>query len=164
MNDLRRCEPDDAARMHAIVSQAAATYAAILGEDFEPGGYMPVAELLSEMKRMTFYGTVKDGVLAGVIGYQPLRRVALVRHAYVSPEWQRQGLGSRLIRHVEGLARADRYDRLLVGTYAAAEWAINFYRRHGFVFCNDSQGLLARYWDIPRDQATASLVLEKKFT
>src|SRR5882672_7250098 len=77
---------------------------------------------------VVFWGYEADGALVGVIGIQPVRDVDLIRHAYVLPGNQRLGVGSALIEHLRRLS-----DRpMLVGTWAAAEWAINFYRRHGF--------------------------------
>ena len=62
------------------------------------------------------------------MGIQPVGDVDLIRHAYVSPGSQRRGVGGALLEH---LARSTTR-RMLVGTWAAAEWAIRFYRHHGF--------------------------------
>jgi hypothetical protein len=50
---------------------------------------------------------------------------------------------------------------MLVGTWAAASWAIDFYRRHGFVLTSEDEKtrLLSTYWDIPRRQIETSVVL-----
>ena len=50
---------------------------------------------------------------------------------------------------------------ILVGTWAAAEWAIAFYRRYGFVQVTPEERtrLLRRYWDIPDRQIETSVVL-----
>jgi hypothetical protein len=50
---------------------------------------------------------------------------------------------------------------VLVGTRAAAAWAIAFYRRHGFeqVSPEEKTRLLRRYWDIPERQIETSVVL-----
>ena len=113
-----------------------------------------------------------DG-LVGVMGYQPLGEVTLVRHAYVLPERQCEGIGSRLLERLMGMTpgsfrgrtgreAADGPSRLLVGTWQAATWAVRFYERHGFRRLGDgeSQELLRRYWEIPSRQMETSLVLE----
>jgi N-acetylglutamate synthase-like GNAT family acetyltransferase len=46
---------------------------------------------------------------------------------------------------------------MLVGTWAAAEWAIRFYRRYGFEPA--PQDLLRTYWTIPERQIETSVVL-----
>ena len=50
---------------------------------------------------------------------------------------------------------------MLVGTWAAAEWAIRFYRRHGFelVSPEHKDALLRTYWTIPERQIETSVVL-----
>ena len=53
--------------------------------------------------------------------------------------------------------------QVLVGTWAAAEWAIGFYRRHGFapVDVDQATQLLRRYWAIPARQVETSVVLAR---
>jgi hypothetical protein len=50
---------------------------------------------------------------------------------------------------------------LLVGTWAAAHWAIRFYERHGFrlVSAEEKDRLLDTYWTIPARQRETSVVL-----
>ena len=66
-------------------------------------------------------------------------------------------MGSALIAHL--LRSATR--QLLVGTWAAAEWAIRFYRGHGFeqVSPERKDDLLRTYWDISERQIETSVVL-----
>jgi N-acetylglutamate synthase-like GNAT family acetyltransferase len=91
------------------------------------------------------------------MGIQRIRDVDLIRHAYVSPGSQRRGVGAALLEH---LARSTTRRRL-VGTWAAAEWAIRFYRRHGFELVSPAckAALLKRYWTIPARQIETSVVL-----
>jgi hypothetical protein len=53
---------------------------------------------------------------------------------------------------------------MLVGTWAAAEWAIRFYQRHGFELHDSdrSAALLRSYWTIPDRQIETSVVLENR--
>ena len=50
---------------------------------------------------------------------------------------------------------------MLVGTWAAAEWAIRFYQRHGFIVVSPARKveLLKAYWTIPDRQIETSVVL-----
>ena len=91
------------------------------------------------------------------MGTQPVRDVELIRHAYVLPGRQRQGVGGALLEHLMGLSTRP----MLVGTWAAAAWAIRFYERHGFglVGPEQSAALLRRYWTIPDRQIETSVVL-----
>jgi GNAT superfamily N-acetyltransferase len=96
------------------------------------------------------------------MGIQPVHNksagdVTLIRHAYVRPDRQRRGIGGRLIEHLLSLATAP----VLVGTWAAAHWAIGFYERHGFhlVTPEEKDRLLRTYWCIPDRQIETSVVL-----
>jgi hypothetical protein len=52
---------------------------------------------------------------------------------------------------------------MLVGTWGAAEWAIGFYRSHGFeqVSPERKAALLKTYWTIPDRQIETSVVLAR---
>jgi hypothetical protein len=50
---------------------------------------------------------------------------------------------------------------VLIGTWTAATWAIEFYKKHGFHLLSDSETktLLRKYWNIPDRQIETSVVL-----
>jgi len=119
---------------------------------------MPADELAKEIAGgVVFWVAEEEGRLLGVMGIQDKGDVALVRHAYVAPTLQRKGVGTRLLRHVEGLADKP----ILIGTWADASWAIEFYRRNGFTVVPNSHQdrLLRTYWSIPKRQIETSVVL-----
>ena len=66
-------------------------------------------------------------------------------------------MGTKLLHHVEGLVDKP----ILIGTWAAASWAIDFYQRSGFTLVSTSEKdhLLQRYWSIPVRQIETSVVL-----
>jgi GNAT superfamily N-acetyltransferase len=120
--------------------------------------YMPMEALDGEIAAgVEFWGYEEDGELLGIMGIQPLGEVDLIRHAYVLPASQGKGVGAALIAHL--LRSATR--PMLVGTWAAAEWAIRFYRGHGFEQVSEERKdeLLRAYWDIPERQIETSVVL-----
>jgi len=116
-------------------------------------------ELEREMKQMTFFGWEINGELVGVMGFQPVKDVTLIRHAYVLPRWQKQGIGSKLLNHLKGLGTTP---RLLVGTWASAYWAIAFYQKHSFQLLPNKDELLKTYWNIPQRQIETSVVLGRE--
>jgi len=111
------------------------------------------------MKRMRFYGFRKDMELMGVMGKESVGDATLIRHAYVDTEHQRSGIGSRLLAFIEGQVDTE---WLLIGTWQAATWAIDFYRKHGYALMENKNELLRRYWDIPDRQTETSVVLGKR--
>jgi GNAT superfamily N-acetyltransferase len=157
---IRRCREDEREAILAIVNAAAEAYRGVIPADRWHEPYMPAAELDREIVAgVAFWGCEDGGELVGVMGIQQVRDVDLIRHAYVLPASQGRGVGGALLAH---LARSSTR-RMLVGTWAAAEWAIRFYRRHGFELvtpeCKDA--LLRAYWTIPARQIAVSVVLAR---
>jgi GNAT superfamily N-acetyltransferase len=155
---IRPCCEDEAETMLTIVNAAAEVYRGAIPADCWHEPYMPSAELQSEIAAgITFVGCEIDGALAGVMGIQPVRNVNLIRHAYVLPAYQGRGVGSALMAYLR--AQTDR--QILVGTWAAASWAIGFYERHGFMLVPETvkASLLRTYWTISERQIETSVVL-----
>jgi GNAT superfamily N-acetyltransferase len=90
------------------------------------------------------------------MGFQPIKDVTLIRHAYVLPDYQRRGIGARLLDHMR---QKTTMRQLLVGTWRDATWAIEFYQKHGFILMPDKDKLLKNYWNIPQRQIETSVVL-----
>ena len=153
---IRRCEANDAKRMSFIINKAAKAYDGVIAADCYHQPYMPEEELEREMKRVTFYGWEANGELVGIMGIEPIKDVTLIRHAYVLPRYQKQGIGNMLLDHIKGLTTTS---RLLVGTWADAHWAVAFYQKHGFNLVPDKDKLLTDYWDIPPRQIETSVVM-----
>jgi GNAT superfamily N-acetyltransferase len=153
---IRQCQPRDISRIYSIINEAAKAYEGVIPTDRYNQPYMPLDELEQEMEQMIFFGWEVDSELVGVMGFQPIKDVTLIRHAYVLPQWQKQGIGSKLLNH---LKRRVTTSRLLVGTWADAEWAIDFYEKHGFNLQLNKDELLKTYWDIPQRQIETSVVL-----
>ena len=141
------------------MNAAAEAYRGVIPADRWHEPYMSAEELDAELAAgVAFWGYELDGELVGVMGIQSVGDVELIRHAYVSPGSQRHGVGSALL---ERLPRSPTRP-LLVGTWAAADWAIGFYRRHGFELVSPERKaeLLRAYWTIPDRQIETSVVLQ----
>jgi len=160
MSVIRPCREADFATVLAIINSAARAYRGVIPTDCWHEPYMSGEELRREIGAgVAFYCyEARDGSLVGVMGIQPVRDVWLIRHAYVLPESQRQGVGASLLEHLLGTTGGR---RVLVGTWAAADWAINFYRRHGFELVTSElkARLLQTYWTVPVRQIETSVVL-----
>jgi N-acetylglutamate synthase-like GNAT family acetyltransferase len=158
---IRKSEVADFAAMLAIINDAAHAYRGVIPADRWHDPYMPRDSLAEEIAQgVAFWVAEHEGRLAGVMGIQDKGDVALVRHAYVAPTTQRSGVGTMLLRHVVGLVDKP----ILIGTWAAASWAIAFYRRNGFAVVPsvDKDRLLRTYWSIPPRQIEVSVVLANR--
>jgi GNAT superfamily N-acetyltransferase len=158
MSNIRLCRDDDRAAILTIINAAAEAYRGAIPPDRWHEPYMPRDELENEIAAgVVFWGAEEAGALVGVMGLQSMRDVDLIRHAYVLPDSQRRGIGGALL----GRLRHLNTQRMLVGTWAAAEWAIRFYQRHGFelVSTEHKTMLLKTYWSITDRQIETSVVL-----
>jgi GNAT superfamily N-acetyltransferase len=160
VSPIRLCRDDERAAILAVINAAAAVYRGVIPADRWHDPYMSAEELDGEIAAgVRFWGYEDDGALVGVMGIQPMSDVDLIRHAYVAPARQGRGIGGELLeRLVPSTGR-----QVLVGTWAAAEWAIRFYCRHGFqqVSAERKSALLRTYWTIPDRQIETSVVLAR---
>ena len=158
---IRRSAAGDFGVILSIINDAARAYRGIIPADRWHEPYMPKEELTAEIDDgVEFWVAEDEGRVVGVMGVQDKGDVALVRHAYVVPGTQRSGIGTTLLRHIEGLVEKP----ILIGTWATASWAIEFYRRNGFDLVSQSEKdrLLRKYWSIPTRQIETSVVLASR--
>src|ERR687893_372392 len=112
MAGVRPCRHDERDAILAIVNAAAGAYRHVIPADRWREPYMPASELERDIAAgVAFWGFEADGALVGIMGIQPVRDVDLIRHAYVSPDRQRHGVGGALLDHFLGAATR----RMLVG-------------------------------------------------
>jgi GNAT superfamily N-acetyltransferase len=162
MSDLVTIRPlaaADADAALAVINEAARWYREFLppGEYHEPemtpGGYH------REAARMTWYGAFRATALVGVMALEYVKDVALLRHAYVLPGRQRDGVGLRLLAHLEGEVRDVR--RVVIGTYVGNYKARSALEKAGYRASDDPAGVLRAYFTIPEDRFRTSLTYEK---
>ena len=155
---IRRLTDSDFERTFSVINDGAAAYKGVIPADRLADPYMSAEELRDEIEAgVVFWGHDEDGDIAGVMGLQDVQDVTLIRHAYVRTDMQGRGIGGKLLEHLESLTQRP----VLMGTWAAASWAIRFYERHGFrlVSAEEKLRLLRRYWSIPERQIETSVVL-----
>ena len=155
---IRPYSPPDFDDVLKIINDAAVAYRDVIPPDRWHQPYMPREELKIEIAQQVEFSLAEDeNAIAGVMGIQVLAELALIRHAYVAPSRQHRGIGSALLAHI----RLNCTKPLLVGTWAAANWAIAFYEHRGFepVSNEEKERLLREYWNIPERQIETSVVL-----
>jgi GNAT superfamily N-acetyltransferase len=155
---IRECTDSDFNTIFGIINDAAQAYKGIIPYDRWHEPYMPIEELRHEIEDgVVFWGLEHDGQLLGVMGIQDKGEVTLIRHAYVRTRAQQQGIGTKLLRHLESMTEKP----ILVGTWADAPWAISFYEKNGYTLVSEEQKnrLLRKYWSIPERQVETSVVL-----
>ncbi len=155
---IRRCDLNELDVVYDIVNDAAEAYRGAIPADRWHEPYMGREELAREAAAgVVFWGYEQQGALCAVMGLQEVRDVILIRHAYVRTARRNQGIGGHLLKYLRRQAELP----MLVGTWAAAAWAVRFYQRHGFalVSTEEKERLLRTYWAIPERQVETSVVL-----
>ena len=155
---IRRCDDRDFESIWTIINDGAQAYKGIIPADRWTEPYMSREKLQHEIDDgVVFWGFKETGTLTGVMGIQEVQDVTLIRHAYVRSGNQNRGIGGHLLSHLRGLTSGP----VLIGTWAAAVWAIRFYEKHGFqvVSPQEKDRLLKKYWSIPERQIETSVVL-----
>jgi GNAT superfamily N-acetyltransferase len=144
--------------MCEIINDSASAYEGHIPEDRYRQPYMAKEELLAEIAAgVVFYGYQDKGLLVAVMGIQDKGPVILIRHAYTRTDKRGQGIGTQLLEHLLETTTKP----VLIGTWRDAEWAVRFYRKHGFkaVSRQEKDRLLREYWSIPERQVETSVVL-----
>ena len=155
---IRPCTDADLFAILEIINDAAQAYRGIIPADRWHEPYMPEAELAHQIESgVRFWGYEENGELSGAMGIQDVRDVTLIRHAYVRTVRRNRGIGASLLAHLRTLTAKP----ILIGTWAAATWAIRFYEKNGFALIEGEEKtrLLRKYWAIPERQIETSVVL-----
>jgi GNAT superfamily N-acetyltransferase len=155
---IRPCTESDFDTICSIINEAAEAYCGVIPADRWHEPYMPQEDLRHEIQSgVRLWGYEEDGELLGVMGVQDVQDVTLIRHAYVRTAKRGSGIGGKLLAELRKMT-----DRpVLIGTWAAAIWAVRFYEKHGFrlVTPEEKNRLLKKYWAIPERQVETSVVL-----
>lgn len=155
---IRECTQSDLTTILEIINDAAQAYKGVIPDDCWNEPYMPSQELSQEIEDgVDFWGLEQDGQLLGIMGVQDKGNLSLIRHAYIRTQAQKLGIGTKLLQHLESITKKP----MLIGTWAAASWAISFYEKHGYTTVSEEEKnrLLRKYWSIPERQIETSVVL-----
>ena len=155
---ISKSEQKDFNEIYEIINDGASAYRGIIPADRWHEPYMTEEELKKQIDEgVLFWSYTENGKILGVMGIQFKKDVTLIRHAYVRTSERKKGIGSKLLEHL--LIKAT--TPVLIGTWAEAKWAIEFYQKHGFDLLPEEEknNLLRKYWSIPPRQIETSVVL-----
>ncbi|HKW12708.1 MAG TPA: GNAT family N-acetyltransferase, partial [Gemmatimonadaceae bacterium] len=103
---IRRCRTEEQTTILAVINSAAERYRGTIPADCWHEPYMSDEQLARDVAAGVSFWVYEDddGELSGVMGFQRVKDVTLVRHAYVLPKSQGKGIGGKLLRHLEELS------------------------------------------------------------
>ena len=158
---IKEYKKKDINKILNIINDASLKYKGVIPNNCWHEPYMSEDELIDEISDgVHMFGYHDNNKLISVIGIQEVKDATLIRHAYTLTSHQGKGIGSSLLEY---LLKKNQKSRLLVGTWRKAEWAIQFYKKFGFIIHSKDQStiLLKKYWKIPAKQIDNSVVLER---
>ena len=126
---ITKCKDEDFNEIYEIINDASIAYKGIIPADRWHEPYMPKQELEKQIEEaVKFWKYTEDEKILGVMGIQFKEGATLIRHAYVRTTERHKGIGSKLLNHLITMSATP----ILIGTWADAKWAIDFYLKHGF--------------------------------
>jgi RimJ/RimL family protein N-acetyltransferase len=143
----------------AVINLAAQWYQEFLPEQERHEPEMTPAQWEAEAQRMTWYGAFVSDTLVGTMGLEYVCDAVLLRHAYILPEYQHQGIGTCLHAHLERQVQGGQ--RIIVGTYAGNYKARRALEKAGYALSADSEAVLRAYYSVPEDRLRSSVTYEK---
>ncbi len=135
---IERACIDNAEEILSVINKSnREAYKSIIPKEYFKEPVLSIEELLKDFERMTFYVYRRKDRIVGVAALQiESRETGRIHWVYVLPGYQRKGIGTALVTHVEREAREMGLRKLRLLTVGKAKWAVNFYRKLGYYLVN----------------------------
>ncbi|UCH05627.1 MAG: GNAT family N-acetyltransferase [Candidatus Thorarchaeota archaeon] len=131
---IEKAKPDDVQEMLLVINKAnREAFVGIIPKEHFREPIITHEQFNECSERMTFYVHRQKGVVVAVaaLGAED-QDCGRIRWVYVLREYQRQGIGTALVLHLEREARGMGLSRARLVTDNDATWAIAFYERLGY--------------------------------
>ena len=125
---LRRAVPGDAAAVQALTRDAYAKWVPLISREPLP----MTADYDRAVREHLIDLWEEGGELLALIEVIPAEDHLLIENVAVRPDQQGRGIGDRLLRHAEALARSLGVDEVRLYTNAAFAENLAFYARRGY--------------------------------
>ena len=129
----RACSDDAEEILSVINTSNRESYKKIMPKEHFREPVLSLEKLLEDFESMTFRVHRNQGTIAGVAALETeSEETGRIHWVYILPEYQRQGIGTALVTHLERKAIEMGLRRLRLLTVEKARWAVNFYKRLGY--------------------------------
>ena len=129
----RACSDDAEEILSVINTSNRESYKKIMPKEHFREPVLSLEKLLEDFESMIFYVHRSQGTIAGVAALETeSEETGRIHWVYILPEYQRQGIGTALVTHLERKAIEMGLRRLRLLTVEKARWAVNFYKRLGY--------------------------------
>jgi ribosomal protein S18 acetylase RimI-like enzyme len=108
-------------------------YRSIIPTEHFQDPYLSLDELLQDFDRMKFFVYKNPNHIVGVVGLEvESAEIGNIQRCYVARSYQREGVGTALVTHVEKIAKELGLRQIKLHVGESAYWATNFYRNLGY--------------------------------
>ena len=108
-------------------------YRNVIPKDYFREPVLTFEELIDWMDKAEFFGYFEKNMITAVASIRiEDGDTARIGWVYVLPEFQRKGIGTALIHHLETVAKLEGLKKARLLTVGGAYWAIKFYEKLGY--------------------------------
>lgn len=143
---IRNATKEDASRLAEILIFAKRMAYGNIFNDYEVSfgkmQVLPLAlEFIGKPETLKNIYVLEDEVIKGLIkiSYDKGREYFEINELYVDPFFQKQGIGSRLIKYAEETASSSGFTNMILWVLEKNQNARSFYTKHGFTFTSDKK-------------------------
>ncbi|MDI6905310.1 MAG: GNAT family N-acetyltransferase [Candidatus Bathyarchaeia archaeon] len=132
---IRKANVSDASKVLCVINRSnAEAYRKIIPPEYFKEPVFTYEDILKKFEEMRFYIYELEDMAVGVAALQTeIDHSGSVRFVYVLPEHQRKGIGTSLVKYIEGEAIKLGFEKLRVPYVDMnAHWAISFYKKLGY--------------------------------
>jgi ribosomal protein S18 acetylase RimI-like enzyme len=127
---IRRAGIDDAEEILFVINTShQKAYKSIFSNNCNP--VLSMEELIKDFNAMTFYGYEEEKIL-GVAALRIEDKTGWIRWVYILTDYQRKGIGTALLLHLEEEAKKKKLTQLRLHALEKDYRAVNFYRKLGY--------------------------------
>jgi ribosomal protein S18 acetylase RimI-like enzyme len=127
--EILHAEIDDAPEILALQKLAYHTEA-VLYDNFElPPLTQTIEDLIDQFDDHTFLKVVKSDQIIGSVRAKCQSDTCYIGRLIVHPDFQNQGIGTRLMCEIEKCRNAERYELF---TGSKSEWSLHLYKKLGY--------------------------------
>jgi N-acetylglutamate synthase-like GNAT family acetyltransferase len=132
---IEEAKPEDAQEILYVVNEAnQEAFRRIIPKDYFKEPILTRGEFDEALKKMTFYVYRLKEKIAAVAALSTEDACSgRIRWVYVLTRYQKQGVGTAVVHHLEKVARQKGLKKITPMTDNGAEWALKFYRKLGFI-------------------------------